>query len=668
MEQPPILDNTQLLKHMNAPYLSHKETVHFLRTHGRLLFLLRGLPGSGKGIVATELKRLYPDSRTYCADMFFSSPMAPERSHDTMRESHVLCVRKIEGFMVENVPVVINRNTNVRVWEIAVYLVLAAKYGYTAILIDMPRYVTNDPQVLALTNNKGLDWMYMSNRLNNWEDVYPFATGWSPRPGDAAWLLRRFRQIRKALKRDGAVRSLQDVANDKVFPFFFARVSAFGRNWDSREYCVSQKVRQACGRSDTLRVFGFAVSQGFVFAMALLSKAQASLTTGARGEPARNVVAATWASSGLWEQACVVGLANHAPDNARGNEQHILCQVGDRVTLADVDLSRVTFMPLGSTTGIYYSYDRAVAAGYALLSSNLPSWKASSGPKLRGGSASGFDVFGSTDATNGGCLLVDNATAQLEVVFTGYYLPYATAKSWNTWSKMQGMLGRPLPCGYRSSLSVPIAGTKRPHLEDTEKPGKPGIHCRTPSNSKAPLTVSAEVPPPKRVRGRQDLAIATSAQKKLKSTPELSKRVKRRKPESAPATPELSETSTSAASPGRGILRPRRTAQPNSTLSKSRDPTTTRQASTRTDRGTHRSSSEGRKTRVAKRARKTSPARGARAGKAPRRRASDEVSPPTKRLRETPARRCKATREAAGIGNNGKRNAGRRRVRGKAPK
>lgn len=43
--------------------------------------------------------------------------------------------------MVENVPVVINHNTNVMVWEIAVYLVLAAKYGYTAILIDMPRYV-----------------------------------------------------------------------------------------------------------------------------------------------------------------------------------------------------------------------------------------------------------------------------------------------------------------------------------------------------------------------------------------------------------------------------------------------------------------------------------------------------------------------------------------------
>lgn len=184
-----------------------------------------------------------------------------------------------------------------------------------------------------MTNNKGLDRSYLSHRLSRWEDVYPFATGWSPRPGDAAWLMRRFRHIRKALKREGALQSLQDVANDKVFPFFFVRVCAFGRNSDGREYCVSQ-VKQAYGCSDALRVFGFAVAQGFGFAMALLNKDQASLTTGTRGEPARNVVAATWASSGLWEQACVVGLANHTPENAHGSEQHILRQVGDRVTLA----------------------------------------------------------------------------------------------------------------------------------------------------------------------------------------------------------------------------------------------------------------------------------------------------------------------------------------------
>lgn len=94
------------------------------------------------------------------------------------------------------------------------------------------------------------------------------------------------------------------------------------------------QVKQAYGRTDFVHVFGFAVAQGFVFAMALLSKDQTLLTTGARGQPARNAVAAASASSGWREQDCIVGVAKHAPENARNNEHHILREVGNRVTLA----------------------------------------------------------------------------------------------------------------------------------------------------------------------------------------------------------------------------------------------------------------------------------------------------------------------------------------------
>lgn len=655
MEPPLASDNTGLLERMNVPYLNHKETLRFLRTHGRLLFLLRGPPGSGKGVVASELQRLYPDSRAYCADMFFSSPTAPERSRDTMRTSHVLCARKMEGFMVENVPVVINRNTNIMVWEIAVCLVLAAKYGYTPILIDLPRYVGLNTEVLAMTNNKGLDQSYLSHRTRMWEDVYPFATGWSPRPGDAAWLLHRFHQIRMALKRDDAKLALQDVANDKVFPFFFARICAFGRTSDSRDYCVSQKVKQAYGRTDVLRVFGFAVAQGFVFAMALLSKDQTLLTTGDRGEPARNAVAATWAFPGLCKQACVVSLAKHAPESARGNEQHILRQASDRVSLSDVDPARVTFMPLGSTAGVYYTYDRAVAAGCTLLSSTLPAWKTSVGPKRHGDGASGFDVFGSTGTTSGACLLVDSATAQLEVVFTGYYQPYVTKKSRDPWSRMQGMLGRPLLCGYRSSLSVPIAGTKRPHPA-TEQPR---VHSHAPSNSKeTPLAVAAEMPPPpKRVRGRQG-PTAVMVRKKRKSAPKLSKQAERQE---VGFVTELPTTSASAVPLRQMNLQPRHTPQPDSALKKSR-------AIIRTDRGTRLSGGKGREASVAKRPRKTSPVGKACVGKAAHCAATGEASPPSKMRREMPARRCKAMRITAGSASNAKRNTGQRLVRGKVAK
>ncbi|KAL3195835.1 hypothetical protein MRX96_015720 [Rhipicephalus microplus] len=87
-------DTTQLLERVDAPCLKHEATLDFLRTHGRLLFLVRGPPGSGKNIVAAELEELYPECRSYWSDKLFSSPVAPERNTVTMRESHDLCLSK----------------------------------------------------------------------------------------------------------------------------------------------------------------------------------------------------------------------------------------------------------------------------------------------------------------------------------------------------------------------------------------------------------------------------------------------------------------------------------------------------------------------------------------------------------------------------------------------
>ncbi|KAH8042274.1 hypothetical protein HPB51_021358 [Rhipicephalus microplus] len=54
-------------------------------------------------------------------------------------------------------------------------------------------------QVLTATNNKGLGESYITQRVRQWEEVHPFATGWAPRPRDAAKLLHRYRQLREAL-------------------------------------------------------------------------------------------------------------------------------------------------------------------------------------------------------------------------------------------------------------------------------------------------------------------------------------------------------------------------------------------------------------------------------------------------------------------------------------
>nr|XP_054918459.1 2',3'-cyclic-nucleotide 3'-phosphodiesterase-like [Dermacentor andersoni] len=458
-------DTTQLLDRVEAPCLKHEPTMRFMRTHGRLFVLVRGPPGSGKNIVAAELEELYPGCRAYWSDKLFSSPVAPERSTVSIRESHDLCLSKIEGFMKNDVPMIINRNTNVMVWEIAKFLVLASRYGYTVILVDMPHHFVLDPKVLTATNNKGLGEPYITNRVRQWEEVYPFATGWSPRPKDAARLLLRFRQLRKMLHEEDPTLAPKDVASSHVFPFCLARVCVFGRITAEGDYCSSDKVKAAYGRSDTVRVFGYAVTRGFVFAMAELTEEQASLVKGHDHGGAGGAVGAGGAGGAggaeeeevdaltqrmclslspyNWEDvACIVDLAKFAPEECGAeSEEDALRHSKDRIELKGTQPSRITIMPLGSVEGTQYSYSRAVGAPWALLASKLRAWTTATaeGAAKKVGDV---HVYAATEtADEACCLLVDDKTVELEVVFTGYYQPHTTTLSRNTWSVARNPVG-----------------------------------------------------------------------------------------------------------------------------------------------------------------------------------------------------------------------------------
>ncbi|KAL3195832.1 hypothetical protein MRX96_015719 [Rhipicephalus microplus] len=219
-----------------------------------------------------------------------------------------------------------------------------------------------------------------SNEKIQWEEVHPFATGWSPRPKDAAQLLQRFRQIRNILKNEDSTLAPKDVASSHVYPFCLARVCLFGSSVADKDYCLSEKVMQAYGRSDTLRVFGYAVTQGFVFAMVKLTDDQASLTGRLDSVDENNDVGEVTRQLSLslgfqtWDEVgCIVDMAKFTEGCDDGNNLHF---VGKRIGLEDLQLSRITFMPLGSIDGTEYSYSKAVSAPWLLLCSKLRSWRA----------------------------------------------------------------------------------------------------------------------------------------------------------------------------------------------------------------------------------------------------------------------------------------------------
>lgn len=434
------VDTTEVVNLLEVPYLKEEETVAFLRTHGRVLFLVRGPPGAGKKPVRDEIKKLYPGSQDYCAEMFFQEDTTREWNNNSRKEAHELCQRKIEGFMDKDVPFIINFNTNIQVWEVNRYVEMAARHSYAVILVNIPHHFILNTEILLQTNKEkphDLSERYLSERLKIWEEVHPYATGWSPRPRDAAELLSRFRQIREALQNADPAMAPKDAVNSKVTPFALARICRFGRAKSDEDYCESEKVKRAYGRKDTLTVFGYAISKGFVFAIVKLSGAQVLLTKGhesvddgGNGEDeADDLRRFREAKVTVYDWKEVRAEEDLAKFMAADAEHSLNIRCGSRINLTDLDQSTVTIIPLGRCDGKDFSYSQAVTSPWALLSSKLRSWISAEEWSDHPTTIAGIDVFGSPESADDACLLIDEAMVEIDAVFTGLYYPYTTETS-----------------------------------------------------------------------------------------------------------------------------------------------------------------------------------------------------------------------------------------------
>jgi predicted kinase len=97
----------------------------------RRLYLVRGLPGSGKSTIA---RMIAPDAN-FCADSWFgvaegggyARPFNPAE----LPQAHAACQKGVEEAMQYGEAVIAVHNTFVRQWELDPYRRLAETHGYT---------------------------------------------------------------------------------------------------------------------------------------------------------------------------------------------------------------------------------------------------------------------------------------------------------------------------------------------------------------------------------------------------------------------------------------------------------------------------------------------------------------------------------------------------------
>lgn len=104
---------------------------------GKVLILLRGLPGSGKSSFAN----LIWSSFVICeADQFFYDNEGNYNFDPSkLKQAHKYCRDKVESFMLDNeknsqfYPEIVVSNTFTREWEMEEYFKLAEKYDYKVV-------------------------------------------------------------------------------------------------------------------------------------------------------------------------------------------------------------------------------------------------------------------------------------------------------------------------------------------------------------------------------------------------------------------------------------------------------------------------------------------------------------------------------------------------------
>jgi len=94
----------------------------------KILYLFRGIPGSGKTTAAKSLGLM-----TFEADQFFMEDGEYKFGPTKLREAHQWCKDQVEYVMINGIPKVAVSNTFTQEWEMTPYFELASKYGYMVI-------------------------------------------------------------------------------------------------------------------------------------------------------------------------------------------------------------------------------------------------------------------------------------------------------------------------------------------------------------------------------------------------------------------------------------------------------------------------------------------------------------------------------------------------------
>ena len=163
------------------PFITDEKTIKHIG-NSKVLFLIRGLPGSGKSSIVKLLKEKYTGKSVVCSsdDFWIQEDGSYKWCKEKLSEAHEWCQAKARDACKANTPVVIIDKTNVKRSEWDFFVEVANLNSYTVVLVSPKTPWCLDAVELAKRNVHSVPVEAVEVKKKDFVNAYvcPLYWGW----------------------------------------------------------------------------------------------------------------------------------------------------------------------------------------------------------------------------------------------------------------------------------------------------------------------------------------------------------------------------------------------------------------------------------------------------------------------------------------------------------
>lgn len=166
---------------LNFPFLQDAKTIEFIM-NSKTMFIMRGLPGSGKSEIARNMKQVYGDLAVICSadDLRLNEQGEYIWKMEEYEETHSKCNKKASRTCEDGIPVVVIDNTNVDSRKLSKYITIAHNTGYHVVLVEPRTWWKYNITELVLRNQHSVNEDTLRDQMSKFKQFFAVYYGWFP--------------------------------------------------------------------------------------------------------------------------------------------------------------------------------------------------------------------------------------------------------------------------------------------------------------------------------------------------------------------------------------------------------------------------------------------------------------------------------------------------------